>query len=542
MVNVNQIAAGVVIAILICGCGSGPTPPQGTANSVDSPEAKIDAGTSPATHRAKIAETPEKPLFDEQLKSVTAAIDPNNWDVADAQLAALRESLGDAATGDQLAKISDVERTVSAAREEIRREQRQKMLGEAKAEYDNGEWGASLKQIAAIAALAPTESERIALNELRTSIDEAMKAERRLASWIKLLGSSDAGEVKAAQTQLLEEPETALPLVRQAIRRNDAATTKNSLELLRKMRQPELSLPIMVGVLESPDQQANWDVAVKEMLRLEHPGAGPQLLQLAVSSTIAEQRQAALSALANVVDPPADAVLSLLPSIFQEGPEIPAALSATTHAVLVNHQHDVHAWRGLRETLTAAEEKQLEQIADRLTALQALPAEQQATVDAARQLAIALRFASAEPMTGLQILEASPTDPTVKPAALLDGVWNGTDLTSMWWTPVSQPGFVVIDLGETKTVTGVRIWNFNEVNAGYRGWKDVEVFVSDTPTALRPVSQGVLLPAPGIPEAHDYSQVMGVDFVRGRYVKLVCKAYLANSSHAGLSEVQVLGY
>lgn len=66
--------------------------------------------------------------------------------------------------------------------------------------------------------------------------------------------------------------------------------------------------------------------------------------------------------------------------------------------------------------------------------------------------------------------------------------------------------------------------------------------VSDTPTALRPVSQGVLLPAPGIPDAHDYSQVMAVDFVRGRYVKLVCKAYLANSSHAGLSEVQVLGY
>ena len=298
----------------------------------------------------------------------------------------------------------------------------------------------------------------------------------------------------------------------------------------------------MVSVLESPDQQANWDDAVKEILRLEHPGAGPQLLKLATTSTIAEQRLTARTALAGVVDPPSEAVMALLPAVFQEGPELPSALQAMTHAVLVNHLHDVYTWHGLQETLTVAEEQQIAQLAERLTALQSLPAEQQPTIDAARQLAISLRFTSAEPITGAQIFEATPTEPTVKPAALLDGVWNSTDLTSMWWTPVSQTGFVVIDLGETRTVTGVRLWNFNEANLGYRGWKDVEVFVSDTPTALRPVSQGTLLPAPGIADAQDYSQLLAVDFVQGRYVKLVCKEYLANSSYAGLSEIQVLGY
>ena len=86
------------------------------------------------------------------------------------------------------------------------------------------------------------------------------------------------------------------------------------------------------------------------------------------------------------------------------------------------------------------------------------------------------------------------------------------------------------------------MWNFNENSAGYRGWKDVEVFVSDTPTALRPVSQGNLLPAPGIADPLDYSQIIPVDFAQGRYVKLVCKEYLSQNSYAGLTEIQILGY
>ncbi|MFN0199442.1 MAG: discoidin domain-containing protein [Planctomycetaceae bacterium] len=538
------IATGLFACSITLGCGGGDShePADSAATDKGSPATTVTSTTKNDPKGTSPADKPDQPGIEDRVAAVQTDIGAKNWDAAEEKLAALRESLGGAATEAQLAALAPLEKLLASHREEIRRDERKKLLDSAKAAFDSGEWDQALKQIDAVAALAPTESERETLNGLRTSIDQAMTAQLRLSSWIKMLGSSSASEVKTAQSQLLEEPAAALPLVRQVIRKNDPVTTKNSLEFLRKLRKPDLALPIMVSVLEDPAQSASWEIASKEILRLEYPGAGPKLLQLALTTNQPEQRLSALSALASVVDPPEETAVSLLPFLFQDGPQLTAAISACTHAVLVHHHHDLQEWRGAGETITDAQSQQLGQLPERMKVLLALAADQQPTIDAARHLAMALRFINAEPIPGVQILEATPTDPTVKPAALLDGVWNTVDLMSMWYTPVSQSGFVVIDLGANKTVTGVRIWNFNEINAGHRGWKDVEVYVSDTPTALRPVSRGVLLPAPGIADPLDYSQVIPVNFAQGRYVKLVCKEYLAQASHAGLSEIQILGY
>jgi hypothetical protein len=544
------IAAGVLTCGALSGCGSESsdspkTQPEAPAinptTAVEATSSEKNPASTDAANALK-ASVPVAPAIDEQVAAVQSEIDGGNLEAADEKLAALRASLGETPSEDQLEKLRPIEKALSDRRESLRKEERTQLLQAAKTAFDNGDWDESLKQIDAVAALAPGEAEREILNGLRSSIDKSMKAQLKLASWIKMLGSTSAGEVKTAQTQLLEEPEAALPLVRAAIKPGDPVTTKNALEFLRKLRKPEIALPIMVSVLEDPAQQAIWETAAKEIVRQAHPGAGPRLLELVLTSSLPEQRLAATNALASIVDPPETTALSLLPILFRDGSELAVTLSACTHSVLAHHQHDLLEWRALSESISDSQAQQLNQLIERLKTLQALPADQQATSDAARQLAIALRMIAPEPIAGLQILDATSTDASVKPAALLDGVWNSIDPATMWWTPVSQNGFVVLDLGTSKTVTGVRIWNLNESGAGYRGWKDVEIYVSDTQTALRPVSQGNLLPAPGVADPLDYSQVIPVNFAKGRYVKLACKEYLAQSSHAGLTEIQILGY
>ena len=542
------IAAGVLTCGALSGCGSETADSPKTASEATAKETVSAVESTPnekkpgGTTDAAKATTPGTPAIDEGVALVQSEIDGGKLEAADEKLAALRESLGESPPEDQLAKLRPIEKSLSDRREVVRREERTQLLQAAKTAFDNGNWDESLRQIDAVAALAPGEAERETLNGLRSSIDKSMKAQLKLASWIKMLGSTSAGEVKTAQTQLLEEPEAALPLVRQAIKPDDPVTTKNALEFLRKLRKPDIALPIMVSVLEDPAQQASWETAAKEIVRQAHPGAGTRLLELALTSSLPEQRLAATNALASIVDPPESTALSLLPILFRDGSELAATISACTHSVLVHHQHDLLEWRALSESISDSQTQQLHQLSERLKTLQALPADQQATSDAARQMAIALRMIAPEPISGIQILDATQTDPSVKPAALLDGVWNTIDPATMWWTPVSQNGFVVLDLGSSKTVTGIRIWNMNESGAGYRGWKDVEIYVSDTQTALRPVSQGNLLPAPGVADPLDYSQVIPVNFAKGRYVKLACKEYLAQSSHAGLTEIQILGY
>ena len=308
------MAAGLLACGSLSGCGSStqdsPTSPteadaKNAATPVESTSSngRSNSSSSGAAHSAQ-SDPPDDSRFDQQVTAVQTAIDSGNLDSAHEKLAELRVSLGESPGEEQLGKIRLVEKLLSERRNAMRHEERTKLLAAAKTAFDTGEWDESLKQIDAVAALAPGEAERETLNALRSSIDQAMKAQLRLGTWIKMLGSGNSGEVKTAQTQLLEEPEAALPLVRLAIRGDDPVTTKNAMEFLRKLRKPEVALPMMVSILEDPTQQASWEIASREIVRQEHPGAGAQLLQLVLTSSVPEQRTAATTALANIVDPP----------------------------------------------------------------------------------------------------------------------------------------------------------------------------------------------------------------------------------------------
>ena len=129
-----------------------------------------------------------------------------------------------------------------------------------------------------------------------------------------------------------------------------------------------------------------------------------------------------------------------------------------------------------------------------------------------------------------------------KASAVVDGVWNKTDYPTMWRHPVDRLGTIVLDLGEERVVEAVRIWNFNEPGGMHRGWKEVEVFVTSSPTALNKNAAGIVLPAPGAADTTDYSTTIPVPAVKGRYVTLQAKSVWRPDTYTGLSEVQVLGY
>ena len=112
----------------------------------------------------------------------------------------------------------------------------------------------------------------------------------------------------------------------------------------------------------------------------------------------------------------------------------------------------------------------------------------------------------------------------------------------MWRHPIRQRPTIELDLGAEKTVTGVRIWNFNEPAGMHRGWKDVDVFVGNSPTDLVHVARGIVPMAPGAAESPDYSTVVPVQFARGRYVRLLAKNQWRADVHTGLAEIQVLGF
>jgi len=374
---------------------------------------------------------------------------------------------------------------------------------------------------------------------------EARLAQRELRAAVERLGSEDREEVLAAQERLFERADAALPLLRESVAGEDPVLTRNALETLRLLQRPEATLPIMVDVLGRPQQQASWPDAVRQIELCAAPGAGGPLLELAVRSELPEQRAAALEALAKVVDPPEETVVALLPLVFQEGPELAPALSATRHALAVHGQYGLLAGRGLPAGLSAGQIEQLGALPERLAEIMSAgeSASPGDAARAARMLAIAMRQIPADPLTGVKVLAFCEELADSPAAAVVDGQWNTVDPKLMWRHSIAQQGSIVLDLGEQRTIAGVRVFNLNEPDAPHRGWKEVAVSVGSTASALStPIATGIVPQAPGKAEGIDYSTTIPLGFLRGRYVRLQAASLWRQDTHAGLTEVQVLGF
>jgi hypothetical protein len=185
-------------------------------------------------------------------------------------------------------------------------------------------------------------------------------------------------------------------------------------------------------------------------------------------------------------------------------------------------------------------EDRLERLGGRLEALASAHQDPEVVAAAAR-LALCTRLQAAEPLEGVRLASFSGELAASPAAAALDGVWNSTLPETQWRLPASQRAALVLDLGQPRLVCGVKVWNLNEPGGTHRGWREIELYVSDSPAPLTPLAEGLVLPAPGAAEAHDFGTYIPLPPTLGRYVKLQARTVWREDAYKGLAEVQVWG-
>ncbi len=498
---------------------------------------------------APVEEKPDpEAIWNELIKKAAAHLQADELDETEQQIAELGNVYQDpdAPTEEEQAAVDDLKNQLAERRKALAAEQRAADLAEAEELMNRGKLTEATKKLNNVLAISPTSEQRQAVREMSARIDELRRARRDMQFWVRLLGTENRKDIVGAQNELLRKPEIALGMMLEAAEDvEQPILAANALEVLRLLNQPEVTLPAMIDVLRRSEQPEVWPAAVREIVLTRRPGAGQPLLELALSAGLAEQRAAALTALTQVIDPPNNTVVELLPLIHKDGPELSAALSAAAHAMRMHRQFDLAVHRGLEKPLTAEQEVQLAQLPERLAKLLELPADDEATAEvarAARVLAVATRQLTPQPLADVKVRHAEAEAADAPAAAVLDGVWNSVEPATMWRHPVNSNSVIVLDLGQSRTVSGVRIWNFNEASGAQRGWKEVDVYVSDSETELEPTARGIVPIAPGAADTPDYSTLVPVPFARGRYVRLQAAELWTSDSHTGLSEIQVLGF
>jgi hypothetical protein len=526
------------LLLFIAGCGRSET----ATSEAPPPEVKADPAPAPDASRETAESKP--PSAAVRLDRAAAHVEDGELAEAEKIFRELKERSAELSAAD-VRRLAELEAKADDKREAMADEKRQHDLARAEKALADGELEAATAALETVLAAAPTPEQTDAANRLKTTIEDHRRAQRVLRSALEQLGSEKRSDIKAARTLLWQNQEAALPMLLKTLRSDNPVLVENTLETLRMFNQPDRTVPAMVGVLSRADQSASWPAAIRELEKSGYPGAGEPLLKLALSADNPEQRQAALHALAGVVDPPANTLVALLPLIYSDGPELASALTAAHRAIALHRQSDLAARRGLDAELSPDEERQLDGLAQRLAAIAAAEgpeAPRGPAAEAALTLAVVTRQIMPQPLAGVVVARYVGEDPTGPAAAVLDGVWNMTEAKTLWRHPIDKQAQIVFDLGEERTVTGVRIWNYNETSVAYRGWKEVEIYVSPTPALLAPAAEGLVPPAPGASDTADYSVTISVPFVRGRYVKIQPRSYWRPESVSGLSEVQVLGF
>jgi len=536
--NVPMRLCGM-LALLVCASGCGGAAPPATTPATSNPNAApVAVATTPTT--------PAVPKIDwkvrvESLKTALAAAD---FDAVTTGLDNLRQSSEPlpAEIETELGKLEAELRTQQLA---LQARQRTEKLALAKQQLEAGDLEGSQRAVDEVLTIGPTGDERTLAANLKRDIEDRRRARRKLVTAMDFLKSSDARQVRSGQQQLREDPTNAIPMLGEAAQSADPVLVSNALETLRLFNRPEKALPVILGVLRSSHQAASWPAASRELRRLGAPGAGPALLELSVSAGDPGQRTIALETLAQVVDPPPDTLVKLLPVLLEDRPELPAALTAAGQAALKHEIYDLVGRKGFATVPSPEQDRQLTALAKRLETLAALPVDDTPRAgvrQGAWQLGLALHLLPPQVLPGVKLSNVSEELPEGPGPALLDGQWQAIDPKTMWRSSAERLPSVVLDLGQERTVSAVRIWNFNEPGGQHRGWKEVEIFVSDNPAPLTAQTRGTILPAPGIADPVDYGITLPVPLARGRYVKLRALSLWRPDVYCGLSEIQVFGF
>ncbi len=550
--TVRVVTLLLSLAVLGFGCEAQKQPltpgtPPGASGAASGQSGEASAKPSNTNPGALDSSQPPSELqleYPAKFKLGTELIAKHDFEAAQQQIERLDAAVAKL-NPEQVKQLAELKEQFEEQRQLHEDKLRDGHLAQAKQAIQDGKLDEAASAIETLLAGGPTTEQGDQARELQQKIETHRKVRRRLRVGMELLASKERGRAKEAQEILWEEQEVAFPLLVEALNSDDNVLVTNTLELLRKFNQPNRTLPAMIAILGREKQSSVWPSAIKELQKVQQPGGGPPLLKLAVEAPTPERAAPLLTALAGIVDPPPETLVSLLPRIYQDTPALAAALSAAYQAITVNHQHDVLTRRGLEVELTPQQDEQLNGLSDRLQTIITAGGKQAELADAAwaaQRLGIAMRLNSPQPFSGVKVLRATAESPDSPAVAVLDKVWNSVDLKTMWRHPSKRLTTIVLDLGAERTVTGIRIWNGNEVSGAHRGWKDVEIYVSNDVAPTVPAALGVIPPAPGAAGTADYGAILQVPFAKGRFVKLQLLSVWRDDGIAGLSEVEVVGY
>ncbi len=531
-----SLAAAAVLTMvsgLLSGCSSATEDVK--PNPIEKPK-PIAAAPAP----------PPKPKIDWDAKLEACEAKLADGDLPAAQAALAEVSASDELTDEQKERLAAAQSKLQAAKDKAESARRDQAIAQAAALIQDGDLEDAASKLSDVLTSSPTAPQKEQADKLNEKIEETRRIRRELRSAMQLLHSEKRSDVRAARSRLWQDSEVALPLLLEALQGDNPVLVGNALEVLRVFNQPERTIPAMLAVLSNPKQSACWPAAIREIEKLQSPGLGDKLLSLALAAKSPEQQVAVLTALASVEDPPRQTFLELLPLLQTDGPTLRPALWAAQRACDLHQQTDFASQRGFGGQLTSQQQQWLRELPERLRAIVAADTGQDGelgeTAQAAMALGVTSRRLEAKPLPA-KITRALPETPESSPELVIDGVWDTVDPEKMWRYPSGQRTMLAFDLGQERTVTGIRIWNLNQPGAAHRGWKDIEIFVSESPSLLRPVAKAVALPAPGREQAGDYSVTLSVPFVRGRYVKLEPRSvWREDGGGSGLTEIQILGY
>ncbi len=561
-VRFTLLAAWLAGLSAMAGCGEQPPAEQ---------QVQVEHTTQPATPLPEPPEpSPSAPPVDwtARLDEADQHLQENEFDAARGLLQSIAEA-GDELDEAQQQRLTELQDTL-AEQLRIRNEQRrEKLLSEAQQHLKDGNLESATRNLDDVLASVPTMQQRERAGELLQRIEATRRTRRELMTQMRMLEGNDRANVRAARSRLLADADVALPLLLDALESDNPTLVANALEVLRVFNDADRVVPAMVGVLENAEQSQTWPVAIREIQRLNYPGAGPRLLELAremqpralaratargILGGVAPsalhhlgevpcQQMAVLDALAVCNDPPQTTLIELLPLVYHDGPWLAAALRAINRAVLEHNQTDLAALRNLPDDIDLDTAEHLAALPQRLEAIVASAgAGPSPARDAAMMLAIVTRQMAAPTLPVEGVSRHSYSSEEAPATAAADGQWNVIEVKHMWQYPAGKRPLIVLDLGEVRTVAAVRIWNFNLPGQTHRGWKDVDIFVSETPSLLTPVAHGLVPPAPGRVDVGDYSTTLPVPFVRGRYVKIEPRSVWRDDGYAGVTEIEVLGF
>ncbi len=542
----------------------------GCSESQPMPRQVIAANSTEPTQSPESSHPPSPPPVDwsAQLDEAAAKLQANEIDAARTCFSAI-EQAAETLSEPQQQRLAGLQETLAEQLRICNEQRREKLLAEAQQQLQEGDLEAAARALDDVLASGPSRKQRERADELLLSIEATRHTRRELLTQLRLLEDSDRANVRAARSRLLADADVALPMLLDALHSDNPVLVANVLEVLRVFNDPQRVVPAIVSVLENPAQAEVWPAAIREIQRLGYPGAGPRLLALVrqirlpaalratargcvggvapaalhLAGILPCQQVAVLDALAVCNDPPRQTLLELLPLVFRDGPWLAAALRAINRAVLTHNQTDLAALRNLADDTDLEAAQQLAELPQRLEQIIAAAGEgPSAQRDAALTLAIITRQIEATPLPVVAVARHSFSSEEAPAAAATDGQWNVTDIKHMWQYPAGKRPLIVLDLGEVRTVAGIRIWNYNVPGQTHRGWKDVDIFVSETQSLLTPVAHGRVPPAPGRVDVGDYSTTLSVPFVRGRYVKIEPRSVWRDDGTSGVTEIQVLGF